>query len=81
MEGILFQTPGTLSQQTLLEALVVTGASASYFGEQYRDLLLYLHQKLNTNNNNQQIQTASWHKSEEEASKLREVNRAAYECW
>ena len=81
MEGILFQTPGTLSQQTLLEALVVTGASASCFGEQYRDLLLYLHQKLNKNNSNQQIQTASWHKSEEEASKLREVNRAAQECW
>ena len=77
MEGILFQTPGTLSQQTLLEALVVTGASAFCFGEQYRDLLLYLHQKLNKNNSNQQIQTASWHKSEEDASKLREVNRAA----
>ena len=74
---MLFQTPGTLSQETLLETLVVTGASASCFGGQYRDLLLYLHHKVNQNNSNQQIQTASWHKSEEEASKLREVNRAA----
>ena len=24
---------------------------------------------------------ASWHKNEEEASKLREANRAAQECW
>ena len=32
--GLLYQTPGTFSQQTLLEALIVTGGSASYFGEQ-----------------------------------------------
>ena len=35
----------------------MTGASASCFGEQYRDLLLYLHQKLDENNCNQQVQT------------------------
>ena len=46
------------SQQTLLEALVVTGGSASRFGEQYRDLPLYLHQKLDENNSNQQVHTA-----------------------
>ena len=34
LEGLLYQTPGTFSQQTLLEALIVTGGSASYFGEQ-----------------------------------------------
>ena len=34
LEGLLYQTPGTFSQQTLLEALIVTGWSASYFGEQ-----------------------------------------------
>ena len=32
--------------QTLLEALIVTGRSASCFGEKYRHLLLYLRQKL-----------------------------------
>ena len=46
------------SQQTLLEALIVTGGSASRFGEQYRDLPLYLHQKLDENNSNQQVHTA-----------------------
>ena len=46
------------SQQTLLEALIVTGGSASCFSEQYRDLLLYLHQKLDGNNSNQQVHTA-----------------------
>ena len=65
---LLYQMPDTFSQQTLLEALIVTGASASCFGEQYhtlvicvtthRDLLLYLHQKLDENNSNQQVQTA-----------------------
>ena len=30
LEGLLYQTPGTFSQQTLLEALIVTGGSASY---------------------------------------------------
>ena len=40
----------TFSQQILLEALIVTEASASFLGEQYRDLLLYLHQKLDENN-------------------------------
>ena len=34
LEGLLYQTPGTFSQQTLLEALPVTGGSASYFGKQ-----------------------------------------------
>ena len=51
----LYQTPGTFSRQTLLEALILTGASDSYFGQQY---LLYLHQKLDENNRNQQVQTA-----------------------
>ena len=41
-------------QQTLLGALIVTGRSDSCFGEQYRDLLRYLHQKLDENNSNQQ---------------------------
>ena len=37
----------------------MTGGSASYFGEQYRDLLLDLYQKLDENNNsNQQVHTA-----------------------
>ena len=54
-----FISPGTFSQQTLLEALIVTGGSASYFGEQYRDLLLDLYQKLDENNSsNQQVHTA-----------------------
>ena len=39
----------TFSQQTFLEALIVTGGSAPCFGEQYSDLLLYLHQKLDEN--------------------------------
>ena len=57
LEGLLYHTPGTFSQQTLLEALIVTGGSASYFGEQYRDLLLDLYQKLDENNSsNQQVQ-------------------------
>ena len=34
LEGLLYQTSGTFSQQTLLEALIVTGGTASYFGEQ-----------------------------------------------
>ena len=34
LEGLLYQTPGTFSHQTFLEALIVTGGSASYFGEQ-----------------------------------------------
>ena len=34
LEGLLYQTPGTFSQQALLEALIVTRGSASYFGEQ-----------------------------------------------
>ena len=47
------------SQHTLLEALIVTGGSAFYFGEQYRDLLLYLYRKLDENNSsNQQVHTA-----------------------
>ena len=37
----------------------MTGGSASYFGEQYRDLLLDLYQKLDENNSsNQQVHTA-----------------------
>ena len=37
--------------QTFHEALIVTGASASCLGEQYRDLLLLdLHQELDENN-------------------------------
>ena len=55
---VLYQTPGTFSQQTLFEALIVTGGSASCFGEQFRDLLLYLQQKLDENNSNQQVHTA-----------------------
>ena len=47
------------SQQTLLEALIVSGGSTFYFGEQYRDLLLDLYQKLDENNSsNQQVYTA-----------------------
>ena len=46
-----------VSRQTLLEALIVTGGSVSCFGEQYRDLLLYLHQKLDEKNSNQQVHT------------------------
>ena len=42
----------------LFSALIVTGGSAFCFGEQYRDLLLYLHQKLDENNSNQQVHTA-----------------------
>ena len=59
-EGLLYQTPGTFSQHTLLEALIVRGGSASYFGEQQRDLLLlYLYQKLDENNSsNQQVHIA-----------------------
>ena len=45
LEGLLYQTPGTFSQHTLLEALIVTGGSPPYFGEQYRDLLLNLYRK------------------------------------
>ena len=59
LEGLLYHTRGTFFQQTLLEALIVTGGSASYFGEQYRDLLLDLYQKLDENNSsNQQVLTA-----------------------
>ena len=60
VEGLTYQIPSTFSRQTLLEALIVTGASAFCFGEQYRDLpLLYLHQKLDENNiNEQEVQTA-----------------------
>ena len=37
----------------------MTGGSAYYFGEQYRDLLLDLYQKLDENNSsNQQVHTA-----------------------
>ena len=38
----------------------MTGGSASYFGEQYRDLLLDLYQKLDENNSssNKQVHTA-----------------------
>ena len=37
----------------------MTGGSASYFGEQLRDLLLYLYQKLDENNgSNQQVHIA-----------------------
>ena len=36
----------------------MTGASTSCFGEQYRDLLLYLHHKLNGNSNRQVVHTA-----------------------
>ena len=39
--------------------LIVTGGSASYFDEQYRDLLQYLYHKLDENNSrNQQVHTA-----------------------
>ena len=57
LEGLLYQTPGTFSQHTLLEALIVTGGSPPYFGEQYRDLLLNLYRKLDENNSssNQQV--------------------------
>ena len=59
LEGLLHQTPGTFSQHTLLEALIVTGGSPPYFGEQYRDLLLYLYRKLDENNSsNQQVHTS-----------------------
>ena len=58
LEGLLYQTPGTFSQQTSLEALIVTGGSASYFGEQQRELLLYLYQKLDENSSNQQVHIA-----------------------
>ena len=60
LEGLLYQTPGTFSQHTLLEALIVTGGSPPYFGEQYRDLLLYLYRKLDENNSssNQQVHNA-----------------------
>ena len=44
---------------SILDAWIVTGGSASYFGEQYRDLLLDLYQKLDKNNSsNQQVHTA-----------------------
>ena len=36
----------------------MTGGSASCFGEQYRDLLLYLHQRLDEHNSNQKVHTA-----------------------
>ena len=57
LEGLLYQTPGTFSQHTVLEALIVTGGSPPYFGEQYRDLLLNLYRKLDENNSssNQQV--------------------------
>ena len=60
IEGLLYQTPGTFSQHTLLEALIVTGGSPPCFGEQYRDLLLYLYRKLDENNSssNQQVHNA-----------------------
>ena len=59
LEGLLYHTPGTFSQHTLLEALIVTGGSPPCFGEQYRDLLLYLYRKLDENNSsNQQVHTA-----------------------
>ena len=60
LEGLLYQTPGTFSQHTLLEALIVTGGSPPYFGEQYRDLLLlYLYRKLDENDSsNQQVHTS-----------------------
>ena len=47
----------TFCQQIFLEAWTVTGRSASCFGEEYRDLLLYLNQKLDENNSNQQVRT------------------------
>ena len=46
------------TNKNLLEALIVTGGSASCFGEQYRDLLLYLPQMLDEKNSNQQVHTA-----------------------
>ena len=57
LEGLLYQKPGTFSQHTLLEALIVTGGSPPYFGEQYRNLLLNLYRKLDENNSssNQQV--------------------------
>ena len=57
-DGLLYQTPGTFSQQALLEPLALTGASASCFDERYRDLLLYLPQKLYAIKSNQQVKTA-----------------------
>ena len=36
----------------------MTGRSVSCFGEKYRDLLLYLPQKLDENNSSQQVHTA-----------------------
>ena len=40
----------------------MTGGIASYFGEQYRNLLLYFYQKLDENNStNQQVYTAVQH--------------------
>ena len=57
VDGLLYQTPDTFYQQTLLEPLTMTGASASCFGEQYRDLP-YLHQNLDENNSTQQVKTA-----------------------
>ena len=60
LEGLLYQTPGTFFQHTLLEALIVTGGSLPYSGEHYRDLLLYLYRKLDENNSssNQQVHNA-----------------------
>ena len=50
----------SFSQHNLLEALIVTGGSAFCFGKQYRDLLLYLHQKkLDENNSNQQVHSST----------------------
>ena len=46
------------TNKNLLEALIVTGGSASCFSEQYRDLLLYLPQMLDEKNSNQQVHTA-----------------------
>ena len=62
LEGLLYQTPGTFSQHTLLEALIVTGGSPPYFGEQYRDLLLNLYRKLDENNSSStRWYTVMWH--------------------
>ena len=59
VKGLLYQMPSSFPQQTLLEASIVTGASASCFGEQYRALLLYLHQTLDESTSNQQVQTTT----------------------
>ena len=41
LEGLLYHTPGTFSQQTLLEVLIVTGGSASYFGTAVQQYIQY----------------------------------------